>query len=52
MFSHAARVGAREKIVGIAGQIADNDPYGFALIEIRLRECLFKVQRVQKFNAG
>ncbi len=38
MFSHAARIGAREKIVGIAGQIADDDAYGFALIEIRLRE--------------
>jgi hypothetical protein len=38
MFSHAARVGAREKIVRVTGKIADNDPYGFALIEIRLRE--------------
>ncbi len=50
MFAHAARIGASEDIVGIAGQIADDDAHGFALVEIRLRECPFKVQRVQRLN--
>ncbi len=50
MFSHAARVSARKKIVGVAGQVADDDAHGLALVEVRLREYRFKVQRVQKFN--
>ena len=50
MFPHAARVSAREEIVGVAGQIADDDTDGFALIKVRLREQRFKVQRVQVFK--
>jgi hypothetical protein len=52
MFSHAARVSAREQIVSIAGQIADDDANGFALIEVRLGRRQFEIQRVQKFNEG
>jgi hypothetical protein len=50
MLAHAARIGAREKIVGVAGQVADDDAHGLGLIKSRLREYQFKVQRVQKFK--
>jgi hypothetical protein len=52
MFAHVTRVGSGKKIMGVAGEIADDDADSFALIKIRLRECWFKVQRVQKFKAG
>jgi hypothetical protein len=51
MFAHVARVGAGEDVVGVAGQIADDDANGFALVERRrLRRRWFKVQRVQEFG--
>ena len=36
--------------MSVAGQVADDDADGFALIEIRLGKCLFKVQGVQEFK--
>jgi hypothetical protein len=50
MFPHAARIGARKKIVRVAGKIADNNADRLALVEIRLREYWFKVQGVQEFK--
>src|SRR4030095_10859169 len=50
MFAHVTRVGSGKKIMGVAGQVADDDADRFALIKIRLRECLFKVQGVQEFK--
>jgi hypothetical protein len=39
-------------IMIVPGLIADDESDCFALVEIRLRKYLFKVQRVQKFNDG
>jgi hypothetical protein len=46
-----ARVSAGEDVMGIAGQIADDDTDGFTLIEGRLlRRRWFKVQGAQEFK--
>ena len=50
MFADVLRHQARPLIVAAAWRRTDNDSKGFALVDIRLRECQFKVQRVQKFK--
>jgi len=50
MLPHAARIGSGEKIVGIAGQIPDDDANSLSLVKVCLREQRFKVQRVQMFK--
>ena len=50
MFTDMLRHQARPLIVAAAWRRTDNDFKGLALVDIRLRECQFKVQRVQKFN--
>jgi hypothetical protein len=50
MSAHEARVSAGILIVIVAWLIADDNSDGFALIKIRLRECLFQVQGIQEFK--
>ena len=50
MFADVLRHQARPLIVAAAWRRTDNDSKGFALIEISLRECPFKVQGVQEFK--
>ena len=52
MLAEKAYVHPRPQVMAIAGLVADDDADCFTLVEIRLREYLFKVQRVQKFNDG
>jgi hypothetical protein len=52
MLAEKAYVSPRPQVMAVAGLVADDDADRFALVKIRLREYLFKVERVQKFNDG